>query len=327
MSDEPSTPGELEPVSPPLDLGAAAADQAWVRGLVQQYVVSDEALTDTTRPEPAGMPDHVWARMQQVIGEQTVLGAPQGVEGAGHRIGRSWWGGGIAAAIVLIGAVGIGAASLSSSSSTPIAAGPTRAPQAHAHETTAGLAGPASGVGAFTANPAGQLMASGTDYQAPTLDQQLVSTVKGALGIAHASQVGALSPAPRLNDTMSASAQSTSPASTGSSRASVAQSGVAALPAASGFGTTAFTSTPKAMQTCLDAITHATGDRALLIDLARWNGQAAAVLLVPTWQQHIGASAQPTAQITTGAGVLDVWVVDTGCTPMSTTSESIIWTW
>lgn len=298
--DDPSADPSAEPSTAPEDLGwvtAALADLDYLRGPGSPAGAADLAA------EP--MPEAVWQQLRTglsaAVGERSATTAatqvPLTQADVPRRAARSArWLGGVAAAGVVIIAVGVAtvalrgggpavvagdagtqaklaapsAATLSADQAAPAAA--EAAPSADAPQST--------GLGPLEPEPAARVvMDSRTAYEPTTLRSQVTSMVKGA-GFA----------------TVREAMTKQSPRST--------------LPAEGGF-----TSSWARLRDCITRLTSSDQAQALVVDRGTYAGADAGVVVAPV-DFRLTASdeaAPPTAVVSTPVGTFDIWVVDPEC--------------
>lgn len=218
----------------------------------------DQVVARLSALPPVPMPPEVWARLEQVIGQQAGT-APTVEEGAGAASGapanvvplrprRRWIPATIAAAAAVVAAglviPGIGRDVM------PVAEGPGAA-----SVTTPRTGETAARVATIDAMSAHHVVASGTDYRADSLPEQVVAVLR-SVGVQDPSTVVAKVSTPELP------------------------------PAPTLLGTSGITADLQALHDCLAAL--AGGGHmpaALLVDRARYAGEDAAVIVLAEQMQ------------------------------------------
>jgi hypothetical protein len=233
---------------------------------------------------PVTMPDAVWERLSAAVAAEPVLtpeGAATVVPLGEARQRRSWRPGmGLvagAAGVALVGAIVV--PMLNSSSSSDLAGGDG--------SVTADGGAPAESASV----PPVAYVASrtGTDYQPEALERQATSLVASRSAFtATATLPPEASSKPNPEDTAPAPSGTPSATPSGTPLDSATPDVVLKL-----------TAGPAAAQACLESYLDAPGIMPLAIDIGTWDGEPAAVIVLPN-------DADPTAA--------DVWVIDPDCT-------------
>lgn len=256
------------------------------------------------RPGPAldadPMPDWAWDRLHAALADVAVASVSAGPRRPARAAGR--WVGGLAAAGVVVIAIGVAVTVLRPGGADVVAtqAAGGAAPKIAAASAFAAEAAPANGAAdsaadsaaapeaalAGPAEPAARVVvASRTAYEPATLRDQVATMVKTA-GF------------PTLRQTQS--------------RAAAAP----ALPVTDGF-----TATWQQLRDCITWLTHSDQAQALVVDRGTYSGSEAGVVVaaadVTAGREQAtvegAATPAPTASMRTPLGTFDVWVVDPQC--------------